>query len=103
MLTRNSASSPRFERYRMLLRSASMTRHARRSLIQDDPGDVRPLPVARRASPFFFREDLSARHWPEIGRASGRARVCQYVEISVAGVSFKKKIKKQNTTLRIIY
>src|SRR3546814_16986772 len=31
----------------------------------------------------------------EIGRAAGRARVCQYVSISVVAVALKKK-KKQN-------
>src|SRR3546814_15367521 len=31
----------------------------------------------------------------EIGRASGRERVCQYVEISVVAVSLKKKKKKR--------
>src|SRR3546814_13090758 len=31
----------------------------------------------------------------EIGRASGRERVCQYVEISVVAVSLKKKIKNK--------
>src|SRR3546814_18913616 len=31
----------------------------------------------------------------EIGRASCRERVCQYVEISVVGVSLKKKQKKK--------
>src|SRR3546814_16635386 len=34
----------------------------------------------------------------EIGRASCRARVCQYVEISVVAVSVKKKIKKRTTS-----
>src|SRR3546814_13680382 len=31
----------------------------------------------------------------EIGRASGRERVCQYVEISVVAVSLKKKNNKK--------
>src|SRR3546814_14899871 len=31
----------------------------------------------------------------EIGRASGRERVCQYVSLSVAAVSYKKKITSQ--------
>src|SRR3546814_20181682 len=33
----------------------------------------------------------------EIGRASCRERVCQYVSISVVAVSFKKKIHKPRT------
>src|SRR3546814_16723528 len=33
----------------------------------------------------------------KIGRASCRERVCQYVEISVVAVSFKKKTKKHTT------
>src|SRR3546814_18816301 len=32
-----------------------------------------------------------SRHFLQIGRASGRERVCQYVYISVVAVSFKKK------------
>src|SRR3546814_16769705 len=35
----------------------------------------------------FLREG----YWAEIGRASCRERVCQYVEISVVAVSLKKK------------
>src|SRR3546814_14154617 len=31
--------------------------------------------------------------WFQIGRASGRERVCQYVEIAVLAVSLKKKTK----------
>src|SRR3546814_15411821 len=34
-------------------------------------------------------------HHEEIGRASGRERVCQYVKISVVAGSLKKKIKKK--------
>src|SRR3546814_18523871 len=43
---------------------------------------------------FFFGtpgEPLKERPRPEIGRASCRDRVCQYVSISVVGVSLKKK------------
>src|SRR3546814_14753250 len=35
----------------------------------------------------------------EIGRSSGRERVCQYVEISVVAVSVKKQNTYQPTTL----
>src|SRR3546814_17924204 len=37
-------------------------------------------------------------HWPQIGRASCRERVCQYVSISVVAVSLKKKNDKQQVT-----
>src|SRR3546814_18124640 len=47
---------------------------------------VNPPDLERLA---IFRRGL---HWlPEIGRASCRERVCQYVEISVVAVSLKKK------------
>src|SRR3546814_13421154 len=39
---------------------------------------------------------LHQRH-TKIGRASCRARVCQYVEISVVAVSLKKKLKKRTS------
>src|SRR3546814_11039918 len=50
-------------------------------------------------------EDLLTRpeHRPqraEIGRASCRERVCQYVEISVVAVSLKKNKKKANNQKR---
>src|SRR3546814_20724525 len=35
---------------------------------------------------------------PEIGRASCRERVCQYVENSVVDVAFKKKTKRKKYT-----
>src|SRR3546814_17920353 len=35
--------------------------------------------------------------WEQIGRASCRERVCQYVSISVVAVSLKKKQSNQNT------
>src|SRR3546814_11361957 len=35
----------------------------------------------------------------EIGRASCRARVCQYVSISVVAVALKKKTDTKNTTI----
>src|SRR3546814_13558519 len=37
-----------------------------------------------------------ARHYEEIGRASGRERVCQYVYISGGAVRLKKKKTKKN-------
>src|SRR3546814_16038590 len=37
---------------------------------------------------------IEVRHITEIGRASCRERVCQYVSMSVAAVSLKKKKKK---------
>src|SRR3546814_18954556 len=70
--------------------------------------------LARRASPAFFRTSkrcrdaahrrgkadrhqtsrhIDLRRQREIGRASCRERVCQYVEISVVAVSLKKKRK----------
>src|SRR3546814_11412381 len=39
----------------------------------------------------------------EIGRASGRERVCQYVSISVVAVSFKKKKIQTIQQLKINY
>src|SRR3546814_17946870 len=39
----------------------------------------------------------------QIGGASGRARVCQYVEISVVAVAFNKQIKVINSTIIIYY
>src|SRR3546814_14805216 len=45
----------------------------------------------------FEVDNLKALHalTPEIGRASCRERVCQYVYISVVAVSFKKKTQLQ--------
>src|SRR3546814_13717370 len=59
----------------------------------DHPADR----VAQRGRAFGIvaREDIIARCVVEIGRASGRERVWQYVSISVVAVSLKKK-KKQN-------
>src|SRR3546814_19750128 len=37
----------------------------------------------------------------EFGRASGRARVCQYVEYSVDAVQLKKKLQKQTNRSHI--
>src|SRR3546814_21083870 len=45
------------------------------------------------AQPAFRAEMLKKRDESEIGRASGRERVCQYVSISVVAVSVKKKKK----------
>src|SRR3546814_11251239 len=39
-------------------------------------------------------EHLAYQTRPEIGRAPGRGRVCQYVYLSVVAVSLKKKNKK---------
>src|SRR3546814_20845759 len=53
----------------------------------------RPRSAARPAS---AHAAIRPRRRPEIGRASCRERVCQYVSISVVDVSLKKKtIKKQ--------
>src|SRR3546814_12006362 len=52
---------------------------------------------AKISGPLFDRIDL---HVDEIGRASCRERVCQYVSISVVAVTLKKT---QNTTDRYNY
>src|SRR3546814_13247866 len=44
-----------------------------------------------------FDQCLSRMRAWQIGRASCRERVCQYVSISVVAVSFKKKHTKQHT------
>src|SRR3546814_20997108 len=51
-------------------------------------------PVAAAAHRGFILVNVPV----EIGRASCRERVCQYVVISVVAVSKKKKEKRQNTT-----
>src|SRR3546814_19600047 len=50
---------------------------------------ARSLEKSGRAS--WLDEEMAILTPPEIGRASRRARVCQYVEISVVGASEKKK------------
>src|SRR3546814_16975536 len=54
-------------------------------------GAVLLLARSRYASTAFLVSTIAA---VEIGRASCRERVCQYVSISVVGVSLKKKKKK---------
>src|SRR3546814_13500184 len=51
----------------------------------------KPAPSPRAASTYSFS-------LIEIGRASCRERVCQYVSISVVAVSLKKKINNRYTT-----
>src|SRR3546814_11090642 len=59
--------------------------------------------------PIFFTKAISCLVGPnddvmiprEIGSASSSERVCQYVEISVVAVSFKKKIKPYQHTFQI--
>src|SRR3546814_15612480 len=48
-----------------------------------------PRQTRRERGPFRAAVEMR-----EIGRASSRERVCQYVEITVVGVSLKKKINK---------
>src|SRR3546814_11057837 len=54
-------------------------------------------PAAGQCVPCFGARSPNLRahrRWiPEIGRASCRERVCQYVSITVVAVSLKKKIK----------
>src|SRR3546814_16599282 len=45
----------------------------------------------------FFKDRMAVNNSHEIGRASCRERVCQYVYISVVAVSLKKK-KNNKTT-----
>src|SRR3546814_15185244 len=71
--------------------------HARQNWLERPrrpPGDRAP---AHRWSPVpdaGVRSVPGRRHW-EIGRASGRERVCQYVSVSGGGGSFKKNIYKR--------
>src|SRR3546814_1460895 len=57
-----------------------------------------PHPCCRRGrAPFAIAQlvqEVLAQLRDEIGRASCRVRVCQYVEISVVAVSLKKKLTK---------
>src|SRR3546814_15712370 len=60
--------------------------------IADRPFIDRPDGVARnRVSLRFTDVEIAVIEVREIGRASCRERVCQYVEISVVAVSLKKK------------
>src|SRR3546814_14570984 len=55
------------------------------------------IPVPRQLigqAQLFVREAAARNRQEEIGRASCRERVCQYVEISVVAVSLKKKLIK---------
>src|SRR3546814_20150366 len=66
----------------------------------DDPTVARQeWPEEDERGPHLHRR-LARDEQPQIGRASGRERVCQYVSISVVAVSLKKKKKKrtQNTS-----
>src|SRR6056297_3681486 len=58
-----------------------------------DLPDRDTIPAARASA--SFRGHATARTARQIGRASCRERVCQYVQISVVAASFKKK--KQNS------
>src|SRR3546814_12688673 len=51
--------------------------------------------LATDARPVLFDEAESEDAKAQIGRAACRERVCQYVEISVVAVSFKKKRKQK--------
>src|SRR3546814_17621835 len=61
----------------------------------------------RLTKPLIRRDDVPksaslpiepANPWTQIGRASWRERVCQYVEISVVAGPIKKKTTEKNTT-----
>src|SRR3546814_13160659 len=87
--------------------------HARRSFASSSPrhtvnlvnsAPVMPesplLPVAEaQARLFAMAAPVAVEHAPlQIGRASCRERVCQYVSISVVAVPLKKKNKGEHTT-----
>src|SRR3546814_16156074 len=49
------------------------------------------LTNSRSSSCALGVDPIAVRHMPDIGRASCRERVCQYVEISLVAVAVKKK------------
>src|SRR3546814_18990887 len=75
--------------------------------------EVDPDAVTSRAAlaqlPVTRKSDLMQRQSPaapfggfaQIGRASCRERVCQYVEISVGGVALKNKITTKITVMNV--
>src|SRR3546814_16600914 len=76
----------------MLKAGIGLVRESGRIFLEAAPRGLDPVTIAEaiRALPAVTRlDDLPV--WEGIGRASCRERVCPYVEISVVGVTCKKK------------
>src|SRR3546814_19915734 len=87
-----------------LVEPLALEQRQRRNVVEGiaEIGEQELPPVVLRQRGEAFGEQPVAlaidRGQVEIGRATGRERVCQEVYISVVGVHIKKKDKKQNTT-----
>src|SRR3546814_17516929 len=69
----------------------ALVRHRRRALLSRSEIFLRLQHLGALEVADLDREPLDRRGDDEIGRASGRARVCQYVYISVVAVSLKNE------------
>src|SRR3546814_2110169 len=89
-------------------------KHAEPDQYRDDPGHVRHgrnlareieaiirKPALQLVAPNLAVVEPCSRNGDQIGRASGGARVCQYVKITVVAVELKKQMRKiQRTELK---